>query len=266
MTAADKEKVYIEHESGLLTDLRKELHALANPVYAKEAQRFFKTGPGQYGEGDRFLGLRVPQQRLLARQYKALDFAALANLLHSDWHEERMTGALILLLNYEKSRSASEKQMIYAFLVEHRAGLNNWDLVDVIVPKTMGDYALSQTLLGNTAECERLTDWVRSENLWERRIAMLAAFAWIRAKDFDFPLKLAQILLHDKEDLMHKAVGWMLRELGKRDESLLEAFLEAHKFQMPRTMLRYAIEKFSPEQRQYYLLSSRTKSGISGQK
>jgi len=243
--------------SSSLPELLTELQNLANPDYAEYAQRFFKTGPGEYGEGDKFLGIRMPVLRGVARQYKALEFSCLTKLLASEWHEERMVGALILLTNYQKSKLETEKKQVYSFLVAHRAGLNNWDLVDVIVPKTIGDYALKQSLQGNDVELERLKNWAQSDSLWERRIAMLASFAWIRAKEFDFPLYLAEFLLQDKEDLMHKAVGWMLRELGKRECSLLEVFLEKNKCQMPRTMLRYSIEKFSKEERQYYLSSSR---------
>lgn len=235
-----------------LQALRQEIQAQANPEQAAQAQRYFKTGPGEYGEGDRFLGLRVPAQRALARKYRELKREDLHSLLQSPWHEERLTAALILLEQYQRSRKDDEKTELYHFLIAQRAALNNWDLVDTVVPKIIGHYSLE-----HPEEIALLRQWIHSENLWERRMAMLASFAWVAAQKYELPLELARVSLADPHDLMHKATGWMLRELGKRDRAILEDFLEAHKHTMPRTMLRYAIEKFPAQTRQYYLSSSR---------
>lgn len=226
-----------------LSDLEQELQALADSAKAQILMRFFKTGPGQYGAGDCFLGIQTPPQRALAKQFRDLALDDLSSLLKSQWHEYRLTGLLIATLQYPKNREA-----IYTFLCEQRAAMNNWDLVDVIVPATIGDY------LWRYPEARGILEvWIQSDNLWERRIALLASLGFIRKGETELTIHLAETVLQDREDLIHKASGWMLREAGQKDLSVLLDFLERHSVQMPRTMLRYAIEKLSPEQRRDYL-------------
>ena len=224
-----------------------ELLAQADPSQTQQLMRFFRTGPGQYGAGDRFLGIKMPPHRELARLYRDLPLSELSPLLDSPWHEMRMTGLLILQLQYKRSDAAGKAER-FAFLLRHLKALNNWDLVDVIVPETIGDY-----LWRNPQERERLQTWISSQDLWERRIALLASLAFIHRRETGLTGELAAQVLGDDQDLIHKASGWMLREAGKREPASLLAFLEAHAAVMPRTMLRYAIEKLSPEQRADYL-------------
>ncbi len=226
-------------------DVQTELRALADPEQARHLIRFFKTGPGEYGEGDRFLGIRVPAQRTIARKYWNLSLDEVAVLVRSEFHEERLSGLLILTYRYPKA-STEEKQAIYEFYISHIPWINNWDLVDVTAPNIIGSWLeqRSRNILYELAE---------SENIWNRRIAILSTLHFIRKDDFEDTVKLAQILLHDTHHLIHKAVGWMLREAGKRDEATLESFLEKHSLQMPRTMLRYAIERLPDAKRRQYL-------------
>ena len=228
-----------------LPDLRRELRALADPARAEVLQRFFQTGPGGYGEGDRFLGLRVPQLRRLARAYRALERHSLLELLGSPWHEERLLALLILVEQYRRATSA-EREAIYQLYLSNTRHINNWDLVDSSAEHIVGAH-LDPHDLGTL---ERLA---RSTSLWERRIAVMATFRWVKQGNLEPTLHLARLLLNDPEDLIHKAAGWMLREVGKRDRVREEEFLRAHYRTMPRTMLRYALEHFPEARRQQYL-------------
>lgn len=221
------------------------LQALADPGRATHSSRFFKTGPGEYGEGDRFFGVTVPVTRKLAFQNTDLDESDLHTLLHSEYHEARLLALVILVERFRKSDAIGRRQ-IYEFYMNQRSRVNNWDLVDVSAPTIVGGY-----LEGRSRKV--LFSLARSRSLWDRRIAVLATFHFIRSGDFDDALEIFRGLLGDAEDLVHKAVGWMLREIGKRDREQEEVFLREHMQQMPRTMLRYAIEKFPPSLRQCYL-------------
>lgn len=227
----------------------------ADPKKAAFFPTFFKTGPGGYAQGDVFLGVTVPEQRRIARRHRELPLDALATLVHSPVHEHRFTGFVILVDQYERG-DASERERLFAFCREHLAGLNNWDLVDTVAPRLLGVHLLAHPELRPL-----LQDFANSAVLWERRIAILSTFAFIRAGDFTPTLELARRLLEDPHDLMHKAVGWMLREVGNRDLAREEAFLEEHAAVMPRTMLRYAIEKFPPARREHYLSRRSARKG-----
>ena len=226
-------------------DIRKRLRRLADEDKAKVLQRFFKTGPGEYGEGDRFLGIKVPELRRLAKEFQQVRYEALRALLKSPIHEERLLALLILIGKYSKADETGKKR-IYDLYLKHTRWINNWDLVDLSAEHIAGDF-LSQK---DKTPLYRLA---KSELLWERRIAIMATFHFIKRKAFSETLEISQMLLLDKEDLIHKAVGWMLREVGKRDLETEEAFLKAHYKSMPRTMLRYAIERFPEAKRQRYL-------------
>jgi 3-methyladenine DNA glycosylase AlkD len=228
-----------------LTELRKRIKTLASSDIAKTMQWFFKTGKGEYGEGDVFAGLKVPTQRKVAREFKDLSLADLKELLHSKIHEERLISLLILVNNYERG-DEKEKKSIYTFYIKNRMGINNWDLVDLSAPKIVGKYLFDK-------DKSILFKFASSKNLWERRIAILSTYEFIRNHQYDTTLKIAKILLEDEHDLIHKAVGWMLREIGKKDLKVEEIFLKKHYKKMPRTMLRYAIEKFPEIKRKKYL-------------
>jgi 3-methyladenine DNA glycosylase AlkD len=232
-----------------LNTLRRSLREAADPARATLLQRFFKTGPGQYGEGDVFLGLRVPAIRSVARQGDGLTPTEAKTLLGSRYHEERLLALLILVRCFQRGDAATRQQIFDLYLANTRC-INNWDLVDLSAPKIVGAW-----LLGNDRAV--LDELSLSANLWERRIAVLATFAFIAQGQFDDSLRLCRRLLTDRHDLMHKACGWMLREIGKRDEGALEQFLAAHAAQMPRTMLRYAIERMPPAQRKIWLESGK---------
>ena len=230
----------------LIKKIRKKLHQLADPTRAEVLQGFFKTGKGEYGYGDRFLGITIPKQRSLAKEYaESINFSDLRLLLVSKLHEERMLALLILVLQYKKADSL-QQQRIYNFYFANVLRINNWDLVDLSAPYIVGAYLLDKNK-------DFLYELVKSENLWQRRIAVVATLHFIRNNFFKETLKLAKKLLNDEEDLIHKAVGWALREIGKRDFLLLEDFLSKHYQAMPRTMLRYAIERFPQELRLAYL-------------
>ncbi|HST06806.1 MAG TPA: DNA alkylation repair protein [Gemmatimonadaceae bacterium] len=228
-----------------LAALRVELHGLGSPERAVHSLRFFKTGPGQYGEGDKFLGLTVPEMRTLARKYRNLsDDDALA-LLDSRWHEDRLV-ALILLVNaYGRSDPARRKRIHRAYLANTRH-INNWDLVDASAGQIVGGHL-------DHADISLLERLARSKDIWERRIAIVSTFAFIKRDEFRPTLTIATMLLGDSHDLIHKAVGWMLREVGKRDRGVLDRFLEKHYREMPRTTLRYAIERHPESLRKRYL-------------
>jgi 3-methyladenine DNA glycosylase AlkD len=229
----------------MLTGLKTELQALADPEKAVLLARFFKTGKGQYGEGDIFLGIVVPKQRTVARKYAALSLRDIRRLLASKIHEHRLVALLILVDKYGEANGEG-KQEIVDFYLGHTKHINNWDLVDLSAPRILGDFLSDKdrTVLYRLA---------RSKNLWERRISILSTLAFIRRNDFVDTLRIAESLLEDDHDLIHKAVGWMLREVGKKDLKTEEDFLRRHYRRMPRTMLRYAIERFEEEKRRFFL-------------
>ena len=227
-----------------LRSLRKELERLTDNKKASFLQRFFKTGKGEYGEGDIFVGLTVPQSRILAVKYKDLSFLEILELLKSKIHEERLIALLILVHRFKKN--PDEQKKIYNFYLQNTKYINNWDLVDLSSHKIIGEYLLDKPK-------DILFELARSENLWERRIAMISTFSFIRDRKFDTSLKIAELLVKDKEDLIQKALGWMLREIGKKDLETEETFLKKYYKQMGRTALRYAIEKFPEGKRLKYL-------------
>lgn len=227
--------------------ITKELKKCADPIRAKNALWFFKTGRGEYGEGDKFLGITVPNQRKIAKQYKDANLETIQQLLQSTHHEYRMTALLILTYKYAKADEKLKKQ-IYKFYIKNIQYINNWDLVDVTCPRIVGEY-----LLYKPEQRKILYTLAKSKNLWKKRIAIISTFTFIRNKEYTDSLKLAQILLHDTHDLIHKAVGWMLREVGNKNLEAEEQFLKRYYKEMPRTMLRYAIEKFPHKKRMYYL-------------
>ncbi|MEK9133127.1 MAG: DNA alkylation repair protein [Patescibacteria group bacterium] len=231
-----------------LTQIKNELRRLGNAEKAAHCGRFFKTAKGEYGEGDKFIGVTVPNQRMVARKFvKKLTTAEAFELLQSEIHEHRLTALFILVDHYKKASEKARKE-IYELYLRNWKHVNNWDLVDSSAHKIVGEY-----LLNNPDEREILYKLAYSKNLWEKRIAMISTFTLIRAKQFSEALKLAEILLKDKHDLMHKAVGWMLREIGNRDYAVEKVFLDKHYKQMPRTMLRYAIEKLPPGGKAFYM-------------
>jgi len=231
----------------MLQELLRDFKKLENKEKAKLLQGFFKTGKGEYAEGDIFLGLIVPEQRKLAKKYSNLSLQDLQSLLNSKIHEHRLTALFILIDQYKKG-NATLQQKIYRLYLKNTKNINNWDLIDLSAPNIVGDY-----LLNHKSEQKILCKLAKSKSLWEKRIAILSTFMFIKYNKFEHTLKIAEILLHDKQDLIHKAVGWMLRELGKRDQKIEEIFLEKYYKEMSRTMLRYAIEKFSKEKREYYM-------------
>lgn len=208
-------------------------------------QGFFKTGPGQYGEGDLFIGVRVPAARKVAKQFLHLPEEELKKLLNSSIHEERLCALLILVERFKKADSKDQK-IIFTLYMQSAAQINNWDLVDLTAPYIPGPYLFDK-------DRKQLFKFAKSPLLWERRIAIVSTHYFIRQNDFQDTFDISEILLNDQEDLIHKAVGWMLREVGKRDQDAEETFLKKHYHSMPRTMLRYAIEKFHEEKRQAYL-------------
>ncbi|MFH1307110.1 MAG: DNA alkylation repair protein [Candidatus Micrarchaeota archaeon] len=231
-----------------LIELKKELNFLTNKKQAKILQKFFKTGKGEYGEGDKFLGIKVPVQRKVAKKYSGLELAEIGKLLDSEIHEYRLTSLFILIDKFEKGESEEGKKKIFNFYLQNTKGVNNWDLVDLSAPKICGVY-----LLGKKEERGVLYKLTKSKNLWERRIAILSTYAFIKNNEFEDGIKISEMLLKDKEDLMHKAVGWMLREIGKRNLGEEERFLKKYYKKMPRVMLRYAIEKFSEKKKEFYM-------------
>ena len=218
---------------------------LANKEIAEHSQRFFKTGKGQYGEGDIFLGIRVPVLRKFAKTFRRISLAEVSKLLESKFHEERML-SILMLTNHFKSGDEDVQELIYELYLDKTKFINNWDIVDISAGNIVGAFLFEK----DKAPLYRL---VFSENLWERRIAIVATFYFIRNDEFDDTLKIAEILFTDKEDLIHKAaVGWILREVGKRVIKIEEEFLKEHYLKMPRTMLRYAIERFPETRRRMY--------------
>lgn len=226
-------------------DVQAEMQRLADPAIAAHSQRFFKTGPGQYGEGDRFLGIRVPVVRGLAKKSRDLPLDQVTVLLHSQWHEERLLAVILLTLQFQRGDTVRKREVFDLYLAS-TGWVNNWDLVDASAHHIVGGWLQDRPR-------DLLYRLARSTSLWERRIAMMATYHFIRNDDFADTLAIAELLLEDKQDLIHKMCGWMLREVGKRDQVVAEEFLQVHYRTMPRTMLRYAIERFDEGLRQQYL-------------
>jgi 3-methyladenine DNA glycosylase AlkD len=229
----------------MLNQLKKDLQKLGNPKLAKILSRFFKTGKGEYGYGDVFLGIKVPEQRKVAKRYPDLSLSEIQKLLSSKIHEYRLTSLFLLIDKYKKSDENGRRKIV-DFYLKNTKNINNWDLIDLSAGKILGSYLLKEDKL-------ILYKLAKSNNLWERRIAIMSTFEFIRHNKFEDALKISEILLEDKHDLIHKAVGWMLREVGKRNQAMEEKFLKRYYKKMPRTMLRYAIEKFDEGKRKKYL-------------
>ncbi len=225
----------------LLEQLKRELSSLADPTRAQTMARYFKTGRGEYGEGDRFLGIPVPAQRKVAVRYRTLPLKEIEELLRSSIHEHRFTGLEILVAQYGRSGEEQQEE-IFRFYLAHTKCINNWDLVDTSASYIVGNYLLSR-------DREVLKSLATSTNVWERRIAIVATFAFLRRGEVKDTLHIAMTLLSDTHDLIHKAIGWALREVGKVDRSQLLRFLQKYYQRIPRTTLRYAIEHFTAEER-----------------
>jgi len=236
----------------ILKELEKRLEKERNPKQARILQGFFKTGSGQYGEGDIFLGIKVPIQRKIVKEFTGLGLRDIEILLNSKIHEKRLISLFLLIDKYknadkdEGEDGGKGKKSIFEFYLKNAKQINNWDLVDLSAPNIVGDWLLDK-------DKNILYDLVKSDNLWEKRIAIVGSFSFIRSGKFEDTLKISELLLGDKHDLIHKAVGWMLREVGKRDEVILENFIKKNYFKMPRTTLRYAIERFEEGKRKRYL-------------
>jgi len=233
-----------------LNDIQTHLRGIANPATAQILQRFFKTAPGEYGAGDVFLGIKVPPLRALVKIYRSTPLKVIAALLKSKFHEERLFALLLLIDCYQRG-SAEDKKPAYELYLASTDRISNWDLVDVSAPHIVGDFLADKPR-------DVLYELVKSNSLWERRIAIIATFHFIRRNEFADTLALSESLLSDSHDLIHKAVGWMLREVGKRDMATEEHFLLRHYHTMPRTMLRYAIERFPKERYRQYLAGTAT--------
>lgn len=235
--------------SAVTSEVLAALKKQAEPARAEFVARYFKTGPGQYGEGDIFWGLTVPMQRQIAKRYwKGMTLEDLDQLMHHEVHEARLTALMMLVTLFEKTTDENVKTMIYEFYLDHTDRINNWDLVDTSAQYIVGEYALA-----NPKEQATLKKLVKSESLWERRIGMVAMFAFVRHKKLSLPLAQAEALLTDKHDLIHKAVGWVLRDIGDEDRKALTQFLDQHAATMPRTALRYALEHFDVTSRTHYM-------------
>ncbi|MDR3272389.1 MAG: DNA alkylation repair protein [Flavobacteriaceae bacterium] len=223
-----------------------QLQTFSNPEKKEFLPHFFKTGKGEYGEGDRFLGVVVPDIRKVAKQNLTLSLKEIEEVLQSEYHECRLCALLILVEKFKHTKSEQEKKEIFDFYLSHTKNINNWDLVDLSVKDIIGEFLLNK-------DRKILHQLAESQNLWEQRMSVIATFPFIKKNDFDDTLALSEKLLHHPHDLIHKAAGWMLREVGKRDKQTLVRFLDKHRRTMPRTMLRYAIEKFPQEERIFYL-------------
>ncbi len=245
--------IYIDAQKGVsitymnAESAKKELTKLVDPEKAVFLPRFFKTGPGEYGEGDKFIGVTVPNQRVVAEKFKTLSLNEIQKLLASPIHEHRLTALIILTIQYPKSDEKDQKAIYEFYLKNARAGhVNNWDLVDTSAHKIVGAHLLK-------SDRSNLKSLYNSNSLWLERIAVITTFAFINVDDYSDSLMLAEHFLHHEHDLMHKAVGWMLREIGKRDEKPLRDFLDQHAHEMPRTMLRYSIERLPEQDRKAYM-------------
>jgi 3-methyladenine DNA glycosylase AlkD len=235
------------------TQVVKEIQALSNRGRAHDLQKFFQTAPGQYGEGDIFLGLTVPQVRTVAKEYKAISLDEIDVLVRSKFHEVRLCGLVILTLQYKAAKERKRNKKLFDLYMKAMTDgyINNWDLVDVTAP-IIGEY-----LIDSDDPYVLLYKLAKSKSLWQRRVSMVFTFAFIRSGDIEPTFEIAEKLLHDKHDLIHKAVGWALREAGKLNGIALRNFLSAHSHEMPRTMLRYSIEKFPERERKKWLLESK---------
>ncbi len=222
-------------------ELRKLAKLEKIPIY----KNFFKTGAGEYGEGDEFIGVTVPNTRKVARNNVSISFNELLSILKSEVHEDRMCALLILVYKLEKAKEEKEKEQIINFYTKYHLHGNNWDLIDCVADKLLGKWLIDK-------DKSILYEYAKSKNIWERRISIISTFHFIKNNQFQDTLSISKILLHDKHDLIHKAVGWMLRETGKRNLNVLENFLKSNYKRMPRTMLRYSIEKFPEDKRQSY--------------
>jgi 3-methyladenine DNA glycosylase AlkD len=239
------EAILLQGERMTFDAIRQELHHLGDPAIAEHSSRFFKAGPGEYGEGDRFHGVRVPVVRKLVPACRGLTLEQVAQVLRSPWHEERLLALLCLVDRFARGDEAGRAETVGVYL-EHTPWINNWDLVDCSAHKILGPWLEERPR-------DLLRQLARSESLWERRIAMMSTFHFIRRDEFEDTLELADLLLHDDHDLIHKIVGWMLREVGNRDRTVEEDFLRSRYRSMPRTLLRYAVEKFPEPLRKAYL-------------
>ena len=235
------------------TQVVKEIQALSNRGRAHDLQKFFQTAPGQYGEGDVFLGLTVPQVRTVAKEYKAISLDEIDVLIRSKFHEVRLCGLVILTLQYKAAKERKTKKKLFDLYMKAMTDgyINNWDLVDVTAP-IIGEY-----LIDSDDPYVLLYKLAKSKSLWQRRVSMVFTFAFIRSGDIEPTFEMAEKLLHDKHDLIHKAVGWALREAGKLNGVALRKFLTSYSHEMPRTMLRYSIEKFPERERKKWLLESK---------
>ncbi|MBI1971846.1 MAG: DNA alkylation repair protein [Candidatus Aenigmarchaeota archaeon] len=225
--------------------IKGDLAKAASAEKAKTLRGFFKTGKGEYGEGDVFLGVTVPQQRNIARKHVGTNLNELEKLISSGIHEHRLTALLVLVEKYQKA-GKNDRKKIVDFYLRNRAHVNNWDLVDLSADKILGDYIFGR-------DRKILCRMARSKNVWERRISIISTFNFIKRNDFEDALKISEMLLQDKHDLIQKAVGWMLREIGKRDQTAEEKFLLKHHKNMPRTTLRYAVERFGKSKKRFYM-------------
>ncbi|MDA9951687.1 DNA alkylation repair protein [Oligoflexaceae bacterium] len=226
--------------------IQQKLQKLASKKTAERSAYFFKTEKGQYGHGDVFIGVKSPDLRALAKNSLTESVSSIRKLVQSKIHEERMLGLMILVYQYKKTKDDAEKNRIYKLYVSVFKNINNWDLVDCSCPHIVGPHLLS-------SDRSELYEWARSDHLWTKRIAIVSNWWFIRQGDLRDVFKISRILLTDEHDLIHKAVGWMLREAGKKDVKKLEAFIKVNYHQMPRTMLRYAIEKFPETKRKRFL-------------
>jgi len=224
--------------------IKSELRAYSDPKRKAFSPSFFKTGKGEYGEGDKFIGVTAPNIREIAKKYNDIDKKDIQKLLFSPWHEERFCAWVIVISRYEKS---GDKGYWYRFAVNNISQLNNWDLVDMVAPRLIGDYLIDKSQ-------KQFLTWSSHSSLWIRRIAMMATFPRIKQSNFLLTLKLSKKYLTDSEDLIHKATGWMLREVGKRDEKELIKFMDENHREMPRIMVSYALEKMSAEKKKKYRL------------
>jgi 3-methyladenine DNA glycosylase AlkD len=238
----------------MIPEIQRQLKSLSNPADGQFLQKYFKTGPGQYGEGDLFRGIRVPALRKLSLAHQSIPLERTEELLQSPFHEDRLLALLILVLKFAKADRTGQSA-IYQLYLQSTRFINNWDLVDASAEHIVGAYLKDRSLAP-------LDTLARAESLWERRIAILATFHFIKRDSFEATLGIAQLLLTDREDLIHKAVGWMLREVGKRDLQCEEGFLLEHYRHMPRTMLRYAIERFPEERRRGFLKGTILRQGF----
>ena len=236
----------LKNQTATSSQLKKDIRKLASPETAKKSKKFFKTGKGDYGYGDKFLGVRSPEIRKLAKKYINLSLHETFVLVKSEFHEERLCGLIIITNKYAKSGDEKEQQMIFNQYIKHFKYINNWDLVDVTCPHVVGKHLFER-------DRKILYQWAKSRHLWTRRIAIISNWWFIRKGDLKDVFKISEILLNDKHDLIHKAVGWMLREAGKKDLKKLESFLKKYCQRMPRVMLRYSIEKFPKTKRDKYL-------------